>query len=68
MVNFDHRQPISGDINRGRQKKREKKRENLEIRHCSPNPDLSPAGFSTLHRENLRRTCGEENDARASRQ
>ncbi|RWW32574.1 hypothetical protein GW17_00002744 [Ensete ventricosum] len=45
-----------------REKKREKKRENLEIRRCSPDPDPSPVGFSTLRRENLRRSR-EENDA-----
>ncbi|RWV82929.1 hypothetical protein GW17_00055532 [Ensete ventricosum] len=40
-------------------KKREKKRENLEIRRCSPDPNPSPAGFSMLHGENLRRSQGE---------
>ncbi|RWW61589.1 hypothetical protein BHE74_00031350 [Ensete ventricosum] len=40
-------------------KKREKKRENLDIRHYSPDPDPSLAGFSMLRRENLRRSRGE---------
>ncbi|RZR71636.1 hypothetical protein BHM03_00006203 [Ensete ventricosum] len=35
MVDFNRRQLISGGISRGRKKKREKKRENLEIRCCS---------------------------------
>ncbi|RRT61993.1 hypothetical protein B296_00020350 [Ensete ventricosum] len=34
-----------------RKKKREKKRENLEIRCCSPDPDPSLAGFSVLRGE-----------------
>ncbi|RWW70943.1 hypothetical protein BHE74_00021345, partial [Ensete ventricosum] len=38
-VDFDHRWSISGSISLGR-KKKEKKRENLEIRRYSPNPDL----------------------------
>ncbi|RRT79580.1 hypothetical protein B296_00017615 [Ensete ventricosum] len=48
----------------GRKKKREKKRDNLEIRCCSPDLDPSPASFSVLRVENLRRSWGEENDAR----
>ncbi|RWW43095.1 hypothetical protein BHE74_00051278, partial [Ensete ventricosum] len=62
-VDFDRCQPILGGISRGRKKKREKKRENLEIRCCSPNPDPSFTGFSTLRGENLRRSRGEANDA-----
>ncbi|RWW39958.1 hypothetical protein BHE74_00054665 [Ensete ventricosum] len=42
-----------------RYKKREKKRENLEIQHCSPNLDPLPVGFSVLRRENLQRSQGE---------
>ncbi|RWV80355.1 hypothetical protein GW17_00058393, partial [Ensete ventricosum] len=42
-----------------RVKKREKKRENLEIQHCSPNLDPLPVGFSVLRRENLQRSRGE---------
>ncbi|RRT55690.1 hypothetical protein B296_00045242 [Ensete ventricosum] len=34
-------------------KKREKRRENLEIQCCSPDPNPSPTGFSALRRENL---------------
>ncbi|RRT75491.1 hypothetical protein B296_00031170 [Ensete ventricosum] len=41
-VNFDRRRSISSGINRGRKKKREKKRENLEIRHCVPIPIRRP--------------------------
>ncbi|RWW71885.1 hypothetical protein BHE74_00020344 [Ensete ventricosum] len=37
-VDVDRRWPISGGISRGRKKKREKKRENLEIWLCSPDP------------------------------
>ncbi|RWV82232.1 hypothetical protein GW17_00056283 [Ensete ventricosum] len=65
MVHFDRRWPISDGINRGR-KKREKERENLEIRRCSIDPDPSPIGFLVLRGENLQRSWGEENDARAS--
>ncbi|RZR97810.1 hypothetical protein BHM03_00027052 [Ensete ventricosum] len=36
MIDFDRHRPLSGGINRGRRKKKEKKRENLEIQHCSP--------------------------------
>ncbi|RWW05903.1 hypothetical protein GW17_00030801 [Ensete ventricosum] len=68
MVDFDRSRPILGSISRGRKKKREKKRENLEIRHCSPDPDSSPASFSVLRGENLWRLRGEENDAQASRE
>ncbi|RWW67169.1 hypothetical protein BHE74_00025399 [Ensete ventricosum] len=63
MVDFDRHQPVSGSISLGR-KKREKKRENMEIWHCSPNPDVSPTGFSVLPKENLRQSRGEENDTR----
>ncbi|RWW47620.1 hypothetical protein BHE74_00046365 [Ensete ventricosum] len=48
MVDFDRHRSISGGISRGRKKKREKRRENLEIRCCSPDLGLSPAGFSAL--------------------
>ncbi|RWW45787.1 hypothetical protein BHE74_00048344 [Ensete ventricosum] len=70
MLDFDRRRPILGGISRGRKKKREKykkekKRENMEIWHCSPDLDLSPASFLALREENLRRSRG-ENDARAS--
>ncbi|RRT47122.1 hypothetical protein B296_00053951 [Ensete ventricosum] len=58
-VDFNRRRPISGGISRGRKKKREKKRENLEIQHCSPNLDPLPVGFSVLRRENLQRSLGE---------
>ncbi|RWW44086.1 hypothetical protein BHE74_00050185 [Ensete ventricosum] len=51
MVDFDRRWPISSGISRGRKKKREKKEENLEIQHCSPDPDPLPAGFSVLREE-----------------
>ncbi|RRT53818.1 hypothetical protein B296_00049592 [Ensete ventricosum] len=56
-IDFDHRRLISGSINQGKQKK---KRENLEIRHCSPDLDPSPAGFLVLRWENLRQSQGEE--------
>ncbi|RZR99822.1 hypothetical protein BHM03_00029446 [Ensete ventricosum] len=35
-IDFDHHRPLLGGISRGRRKKREKKKENLEIRHCFP--------------------------------
>ncbi|RRT38396.1 hypothetical protein B296_00047432 [Ensete ventricosum] len=54
-VDFDHRQPLSGSTDQFQpsptnfewyqpreKKKREKKRENLEIRHCSPDLDPHP--------------------------
>ncbi|RRT74236.1 hypothetical protein B296_00032547 [Ensete ventricosum] len=51
-VDFDYRCPLLGGINRGRRKKREKKRENLKIRHRSPSTIL------------IRRPWGEEASAR----
>ncbi|RWW17541.1 hypothetical protein GW17_00018531 [Ensete ventricosum] len=76
-IDVNRRRPLSGDNNRfrssvanferysrERKKKSEKKRENLEIRRCSPDPDPSPAGFSALREENLWRSRGEENDTR----
>ncbi|RZR90455.1 hypothetical protein BHM03_00018341 [Ensete ventricosum] len=64
-MNSVHRYgPVSG-ISRGRKKKREKM-ENLEIRHCAPDLDPLPAGFSALHGENLWRSRGEENDTRCA--
>ncbi|RWW81320.1 hypothetical protein BHE74_00010295 [Ensete ventricosum] len=35
-IDFDHHRPLLGGISRGRRKKREKKKENLEIQHCFP--------------------------------
>ncbi|RWW21312.1 hypothetical protein GW17_00014538 [Ensete ventricosum] len=53
MVDFDSR-VLSGGISQGRKKKKENKRDNLEIQPCSPDPDPSPAGFSVFRKENLR--------------
>ncbi|RWW06057.1 hypothetical protein GW17_00030642 [Ensete ventricosum] len=63
-VDFNRWRSISNDISRGRKKKSEKKRENLEIRRCSFDLDPSPTGFPALRKENHRRSWGEENDAR----
>ncbi|RRT63231.1 hypothetical protein B296_00011882 [Ensete ventricosum] len=54
-VDFNHRRPISSGISRGR-KKMEKKRENLEIRHCPIDPD--PCLRASCG-ENLRRSRGD---------
>ncbi|RRT71156.1 hypothetical protein B296_00002835 [Ensete ventricosum] len=43
MVNFDRRRPLSGSINRGRRKKREKKRENLRSGAALPRQSRSVA-------------------------
>ncbi|RWW55431.1 hypothetical protein BHE74_00037932 [Ensete ventricosum] len=41
MVNFDCRRPLSGGINRGRRKKRDKKRENLRSSAALPRQSRS---------------------------
>ncbi|RRT69297.1 hypothetical protein B296_00013754, partial [Ensete ventricosum] len=41
-IDFDCHRSIPGDVSRGRKKKREKKKENLEIRHYSLDPDPRP--------------------------
>ncbi|RWW56259.1 hypothetical protein BHE74_00037037 [Ensete ventricosum] len=70
MIDFDRRRPLSGGISRGRRKKREKKRENLEIWCCCPLtiPIGLPRGEEALARlpvENkLRRSRGEETSPR----
>ncbi|RRT67258.1 hypothetical protein B296_00037829 [Ensete ventricosum] len=67
MIDFDRRCPLSGDINRGRKKKRE----NLEIRCHSPSTILicRPWGEEALARllgeNNLQRSQGEETRARS---
>ncbi|RRT33595.1 hypothetical protein B296_00055600, partial [Ensete ventricosum] len=51
----------------GEEEEGEEKREPRDPALLFPDPNPSPAGFSALRGENLWRSWGEENDARASR-